>query len=290
MKTIKIIFFFLLLSPVVVFAQELNKSDAKGRKTGKWVVKHENGITRYTGEFKEGKPIGEFRYFYESGDLKSVVNFKSDGKTSYGTFYYSAEDGGKKMSEGKYIDQKKDSTWTYYDGGGAKTYTQEFKDDLENGKRFIYYVSGKKSEAFTYVNGKKEGDWAQYFEKGTKRASGKYVNDLLHGKLTYYYSSTGKPEQEIMYKNGVVHGLTSAYDEDGKLLKEIYVKNGEPVSDSKVAAFKEELKKEAEEEAKKDNKSTNNTKTNNTKTNTTKSTSTTTKTTTTKTATNATKK
>jgi antitoxin component YwqK of YwqJK toxin-antitoxin module len=276
---------------VVVFAQDENKTDAKGRKTGKWKVKYENGITRYIGEFKEGKPIGEFKYYYESGELKSVVKFKSDGKTSYGTFYHSEENGGKKMSEGKYINQKKDSTWTYYDSGGALTYTQEYKDDLEHGKKFIYYVSGKKSEAFTYVNGKKEGDWAQYFEKGTKRASGKYVNDMLHGKLIYYHSSSGKSEQEIMYKNGVVHGLTSAYDEDGNLLKEIYVKNGEPVLDSKVAAFKEELKKEAEEEAKKDTKSTNNTKTNTTKTNTTKTNTTTTKTTTgTKTATNATKK
>src|SRR6186713_1325248 len=151
MKTINFLLVFLFLCPMIQ-AQDENKTDAKGRKTGKWLVKHENGITRYIGEFKEGKPVGDFKYFYETGELKSVIKFKSDGKTSYGTYYYTEEDGGKKMSEGKFIDQKKDSTWTYFDYGGNKTYTQEYKDDLENGKKFIYYVSGNKSEAFNYLN------------------------------------------------------------------------------------------------------------------------------------------
>lgn len=282
MKTIKFLLLFLLFTPAIVLAQEENKTDAKGLKTGKWKVKHENGVTRYIGEFKDGKPIGEFKYFYETGDLKSVIKFKSDGKTSYATFYYPKEDGGKMMSNGEYIDQKKDSLWTYYDYAGTKTYTQDYKDDLEDGKKFIYYVSGKKSEAFNYVKGKKEGDWAQYYEKGTKRATCKYKDDLLEGKFTIYNSSTGKPEDETNYKKGLKHGLCSLYDDsdEGKLLKQVYFKEGTLVPDKKVEEFKKELLKEKE--------STGVAK--DTKTNTTKSTATKTTTTGTKTITNAVKK
>lgn len=247
------------------------------------------------GEFKEGKPVGEFKYFYETGDLKSVIKFKSDGKTSYATFYYPEEDGGKMMSEGKYIDQKKDSTWTYYDFGALKTYTQDYKDDLEDGKKYIYYQSGKKSEAFNYVKGKREGDWAQYYEKGTKRATCKYKDDMLEGKYIIYFSSTGKPEQELTYKKGVIHGLCSVYEEEeGTLIKQMYFKNGELVPDNKVEEFKKELLKESEstgavKDTKSDTKSTTNKSTGTTGT---KSTTTGTKTTSTgtKTTSNAVKK
>jgi len=263
MKTIKFLLLVLFLSPLLIQAQDENKTDAKGRKTGKWTVKYEDGkTTRYTGEFKDGKPIGEFKYYYETGELKSTLKFRSDGKSSFAVFYHTKEDGGKKMSEGKYIDQKKDSTWVYYDNSEIKTYTQEYKNDLEHGKKYIYYISGKLSEEFTYVNGVLEGKWGQYFEGGHRRKVGNYKEGVLWGQVSVYNGETGKLEQEMLYKKGVVHGLCTVYDEDGKMKKEVYFNNGNIVKESKVEEFK--LLLEKEKEAKKDtktNKSTTGTKT-----------------------------
>lgn len=290
MKTIKFLLLILFFSPAILFAQDENKTDAKGLKTGKWTVKYEDGkTTRYTGEFKAGKPIGDFKYYYETGELKSTLKFRSDGKSSYGVFYYTDEDGGKKMSEGKYVDQKKDSTWVYYDNVGYKTYSQEFKEDLEDGKKIIYYVSGDKSEVFTYVKGKKEGAWTQYFESGMMRKTGNYKDDVLWGRVTVYNGESKKKEQELTYKKGVLHGVCSAYDEFGKLIKDIYFDNGVMLKDSEVEEFKKVLLKEKESTG-----TVKDTKTNTTKSTATKSTgtSTGTKTTTTgtKTTTNGVKK
>jgi hypothetical protein len=39
---------------------DYNKTDNQGRRQGKWIDFHDNGKIRYTGEFKNNEPIGEF--------------------------------------------------------------------------------------------------------------------------------------------------------------------------------------------------------------------------------------
>ena len=42
---------------------DYNKTDNQGRRQGKWIDFHDNGKTRYIGEFKNNEPIGEFLYY-----------------------------------------------------------------------------------------------------------------------------------------------------------------------------------------------------------------------------------
>ena len=54
---------------------DYNKTDNQGRRQGKWIDFHDNGKTRYTGEFKNNEPIGEFLYYSEDGTLIAKNNY-----------------------------------------------------------------------------------------------------------------------------------------------------------------------------------------------------------------------
>ena len=106
----------LMLSGLVVFSQEENKMDAKNQKQGKWKKYHKNGMLRYVGSFENDKPVGEFKYYYDSGNIQSKMEHKGNG-VSYFIAYYKT---GEVKAVGKYINQKRDSTWCFYDLDGFK--------------------------------------------------------------------------------------------------------------------------------------------------------------------------
>ena len=63
MRTFFTILFITLFS-FIINAQDVNKIDAKGKKQGVWKKYHPNGMLRYTGSFKDDKPVGVFKYYF----------------------------------------------------------------------------------------------------------------------------------------------------------------------------------------------------------------------------------
>ena len=82
----------------------INKTDASGKKQGHWIKRYENGNIQYNGYFKDDKPIGEFKRFYEDAQLRSVQVFNTDGSEADVTFYHQ---NGFIASTGRYFNQKK---------------------------------------------------------------------------------------------------------------------------------------------------------------------------------------
>ena len=69
LKSIVLFIFLLLLSPILLLAQ--NVTDSKGMKQGEWRKLDANGKVIYEGQFKDNIPQGTFRYFYEDGKIRS---------------------------------------------------------------------------------------------------------------------------------------------------------------------------------------------------------------------------
>ena len=95
MKNLLVVIF--IVSSVVVFAQGENKTDASGKKQGLWKKYHPNGMTRYVGKFKDDKPVGVFKYYFDTGKLQ--VKMTHDGSESYSVAYYET---GEVKAAGKY--------------------------------------------------------------------------------------------------------------------------------------------------------------------------------------------
>jgi hypothetical protein len=74
--------------------------------------------------------IGEFKYYFESGKIKSIVQHETRER-SYAWFYFENE---QLMSEGQYVNQKKDSVWRNFNEQGFLVSIETFKNNRLNSR------------------------------------------------------------------------------------------------------------------------------------------------------------
>ena len=208
-----------------------NKTDEKGRKQGLWMKRHpDNTVPQYKGRFKDDKPQGRFYFYYPSGKTKAVVDYENNGKLARSVMFHET---GEIMGKGKYVNEKKDSVWTYYDRKGLISMKEPYKEGELHGEKIVYYTPNKRTgedriaEITNFKNGVAHGEWKQYFTNGTVKAEGVFVDGNYDGTFTYYHPN-GKKSSVKRYKNAVLHGWQRVFDENGKKLDEkLYLYNKE---------------------------------------------------------------
>lgn len=226
-KMIQILFFVItglcLLGPIKVFSQDntLNFKDAKGIKQGPWQGYYKDGKLKYTGQFKDNKPVGKFTYYFPSGAVRAIVYHYPDGR-SYATFYYET---GKPVCTGKYVNQKRDSAWVYYFPEGTIMAEEFYIEGKKHGTWKLYYHSGILLQEKNYVNGKAEGVCINYYDNGKIRDKMIYHNDSLNGLFEHYYPN-GILNIYGMYKNDLKEGKWIVNDKNGKKEKEVIFIHG----------------------------------------------------------------
>ncbi len=203
----------------------LNRLDKLGHKQGLWEQKYANGNIRYKGHFKDDKPTGVFKYFYEDNDSLRILSIYSDnGHVAHVHEYYSS---GIMASSGKYVDQKKDSVWKIYDDFQKLREKDQYVLGKKEGKSITFYTDGGVLESKTWHNDLENGKWQQYFDNGEIKLDGNYVNGKLEG-LVSYYNAGGKLEISGTYKNDVKDGKWIYYDDNGNPKDSMTFRNGRP--------------------------------------------------------------
>ena len=233
-----------LLIPFVVLSQPLereriNFTDENGLKQGKWVVAFENiNSTRYSGQFKDDIPYGEFRYYYRSGEVSAIMQFEDENRSS--TMMYHKN--GNLLSVGSYYQQKKDSVWWYFNARKEVLSMETYNKGILEGEQIIYYpadpskVKVKEYEKSIFKEGIKNGAWEQYYESGRIKAKGIYLNGNLNG-IAYYYYPEGNVELNGEYENGYKHGCWLHYGKDGELLDRSYYKKDKKLEEKEIDEF-----------------------------------------------------
>ena len=139
--------FILLIVTTVATAQvnndTVNQVDNSGLKHGYWKKVNEKGMLKYTGRFDHGIPIGKFTYFYPDGITKARSDFSNNGKSTHTITYHHS---GKVMSDGYYLDKKKDSLWSYYDNSGAILKVEFYRNNMKEGLWKTYYDNRQVAE------------------------------------------------------------------------------------------------------------------------------------------------
>ncbi len=198
-----------------------NEVDDQGRQQGEWIVYDQKGNIKYEGRFKDGKPTGEFRYYYPEGNIRAVTRNYEQGKIVYAeTFYLN----GLVMARGKYIDQKKDSVWQFFSGddGGYLSSEEIYEKTKREGVWKTYFPSGVIAEEVTYKDDLKNGPWVQYFTDGMVGAEGTFVEHELQGLFRVYYT-TGKVNISGNYKDSMKDGIWMYFTEiEEAERKEVY--------------------------------------------------------------------
>ncbi|WP_408084024.1 toxin-antitoxin system YwqK family antitoxin [Flavobacterium rhizosphaerae] len=209
----------MLVISTVTFAQEINKTDANGKRHGNWKgVYEESNKPRYQGSFIHGKESGTFTFYKD--DEKSTIMatrvFKPDG-SSYTTFF---DEKGLKVSEGKEVNRQREGEWKFYHPGGTTLMSVEhYKAGKLNGVRKVYFPDGKINEETTFVNGIQQGPYKKYTTDGVVLEESIYKNDILQGRAIFH-DARGNIAAEGNYDAGVKTGEWKYY-EDGKLVKKV---------------------------------------------------------------------
>jgi antitoxin component YwqK of YwqJK toxin-antitoxin module len=222
-----IVTILLVAIPLLGFNQDksaTNKTDQSGRKQGKWIKYYPGGMIMYEGIFKNDHPVGEFKRYYETSILKSLMIYSDDGTIVDATLYH---DNGYPASKGRYVNQKKEGKWKFYSDQTSKCLISEenYKADLRNGEALKFYPDSTVSERVNYINDIKQGEWIQYYPGGKICLKSAYQNGKINGKYEVWYPD-GKPEFTGQYKEDVRDGNWLIFNEDGTIRYRLEYEDG----------------------------------------------------------------
>ncbi len=217
----RIVLLLLLFIPFFTFSQ-INQTDSNGLRQGLWQKQQANGKLLYEGNFKDGKPVDEWKRFHEGGQVKAIINYKQNSVSAFTQLFDKL---GKKVAEGNYVNQKKEGNWIYF-SENRKVAEEQFQNDLKNGTSFKYYETGELMEEFEWKEGNQDGKYQIFYKSGQAYLQCKMRQNQRHG-LCLIHSQNGKLEIEANYNNNLRHGEWKYYNTNGEFQYSLMYNNGE---------------------------------------------------------------
>lgn len=213
---IKLFLLLMAICPFLMAQNPINQVNSKGKKQGYWKKYDDKNVLLYEGTFANDVPVGEFKYYYPNGKLKSTTNF-IQGVHKVHTVMYDEQ--GKKAAEGNFIDQQKDSIWNYYNSAGTLIKTEGYnKGKKEGAWRTFSSQTGTLLEEDFYRGDKRNGTCRTFFADGKISTRIDYIDGQMNGVSETYY-----PGEQIfirgMYHNGLKIKTWDTYDANGKIRK-----------------------------------------------------------------------
>jgi antitoxin component YwqK of YwqJK toxin-antitoxin module len=162
----------------------LNKYDANGLKTGKWVGRwKETGKIANIEYYVGGKKNGMCIYYDVNGRLQNEVEYLND--SLHGLFKFYSPTGQREESEFK--NGKQEGVTRYYNYKGQLTEEYEYHNNIRNGFHRIYSESGRVIMESSYVNGRENGTRRSYKDSDKREIilETDFVNDK-RVEIRYY--------------------------------------------------------------------------------------------------------
>lgn len=180
---------------------------------GKMISYYESGKKISEGEYIMNEPVGEWKYYFEDGNIKMIADLKN-AQEGYWKYFY--ENGGIKQ-EGKIVNNKQEGYWTYYYENGNTKSEGFYESGIKDGKWNYFFENAELKAEASYHNG--NGYYKEYFMNGSVKMEGQTVNNQSEGIWKYYYPS-GKLQAEGYELHGVKNGHWDYYYENGQVSSE----------------------------------------------------------------------
>ncbi len=239
-----------LLLPVILAAQPgnlpdtLNQYDEQGKKHGYWIVRNDEDIKVYEGRFEHGDPVGTLIRYFGNGNKKAEMHHLPDGRNVRVIFYYPD---GKLAGKGKYLDQKKDSTWLYYSYyEGHLSMKEHYASGQKQGSTKKFYPDRSISEITFWKDGQRHGPWKQYYENGRLKLVARFEEGRLEGTFEIF-NNEGEPAASGSYLHNKMHGTWKYYDQEGKEDFQVIYEHGKPANPAVLEKRAEEYFKMMDE-------------------------------------------
>ncbi len=210
----------LLFLPYLAVSQ-INQTDNNGLRQGFWQKKQATGRLIYEGNFKDGKPVGEWKRYHSGGQLKAIIVYRTDSDSADVQLF---DEWRNKVADGIYLNQKKSGLWTYY-SANRKISDEQMKNGVKHGKSRKYYDTGEIWEETDWVNGVQEGNFQVFFKNGKPFFQCKMKNNQRNGLCLTYFQNE-RVELEACYINGLHDGEWKYYNENGDYLYSLFYDEG----------------------------------------------------------------
>ncbi|MEI7492396.1 MAG: toxin-antitoxin system YwqK family antitoxin [Bacteroidota bacterium] len=199
-----------------------------GNKDGPWKEFFADGTLKSEGNYTDGKPVGDWKYFHLNGKAEQIGKFNKQGKPE-GKWKWFYEDG-KLLREENYHNGLRDGLLSEYDEEGTLIQEGEFVNGEEDGPWF--YLTGNDYVKGTYRDGLRTGVWYTYslVRNAEKTDSllmfkGNFIDDLPDGKHIWFWDN-GKVHDEGLFVMGKKEGEWVINNSDGTLFLVITFKDG----------------------------------------------------------------
>jgi uncharacterized protein len=160
---------------------------------------------------------GEWKEYYENGEMKAVGNYSNGAKVGIWKYFYSAK--GSMFETGEYDKKgRPKGKWLWYYEDGKVRRESNFQNGIEDGIFIERNDSGGILTQGQYLEGLREGVWEYHL--GNYKDIGKYTDDMQDSVWSEYYVNNGKPRFIGDYKQGRPDGKHTWYYPDGKIMVE----------------------------------------------------------------------
>ena len=242
----KCLFILLLVCQSIHAQPEINLKDKEGRKQGLWLKywDESKSALQYKGAFIDDLPVGQFWYYYPKGEIRAIIEHVN-ARRSYVSYYFENKE---VMSEGMYIDQKRDSIWINYNQQGLTVSMEKYRKGKLNGKKVMFYLQNQIEQGETrmlsetyYVDSLKSGSYREFFSSGNIKLMGQFELGLPAG-IWRKYNTKEQQIQSYHYKNGLKHGWVYNYNENGERLISTLYKKGNLLTGKEKSKYLEACK------------------------------------------------
>jgi antitoxin component YwqK of YwqJK toxin-antitoxin module len=209
---------------------------------------NENGVKTAEGAVNEAeKRAGEWKVYFETGEVKAKGNYLNDRQNGEWDFYYS---GGVTEQIGTFANGVMEGEWKWFNSKGTLLREETYQGGSLNGMSAHYSDSatliakgayaqseregnwlinaGDVREEGDFIAGAKNGIWKTFYDNGKLYHKGFFVQGNPNGRHDFYYPD-GTLKEEQYYANGRREGNWKKYNEDGSLFLTITYRNDEEV-------------------------------------------------------------
>lgn len=200
--------------PTYVWQKDLKLSKSADGKLQYFDTENSPLNGDYQIQLKNGYIRSNFSNGFFNGSFKQVENNKliylidycnSKPCGSYQTFFKD----GKLAKHKNYNQQNKLDGFVkiYQEGDGRLARKSEYKNGIKDGLEMLYFTSGLEAvkSRSNFKGGKKNGEQTLYFQEGGLQIKQKYKDNVLQGLHTKF-NQDGEKVFEVNYKDGAYHG------------------------------------------------------------------------------------
>ena len=198
--------------------------DENEKRIGQWKNYFETGELRSSGTFVNDRQNGEWTYYLESGEIFQVGNFRNGVFEGEWKWYFPS---GNIFREETYVRGRPNGLSIQYSDSATIVAKGEYNAEGQREGPWIITVGDSREEG-NFIEDEKDGIWKTYYKNGQLHHTGNFVLGEPDGRhLLYYPDGTLKEEQ--YYVVGRRDKNWKKYYENGGLFLTITYRNDEEI-------------------------------------------------------------